>query len=367
MKNKFLHITAIVALFFGATQFTQAQCAIGAPSDDCDNDGIVNALDDDDDGDGVLDSEESVQVAQWEVTGSGPSFDMPNIAQATSNGEVFNMRMVSNDYQFQPFDDEKIVVYNHVQPRYAMFFDKPISNVRLFVGNLLQVFASTNKIGNFGIQLADNTIISNADFNVLEETDGIALESNDTEFLGKVTEGGIHYVIDPVRNGGNKQAYGVLEFPSTYNLTDANGVVAIAFDFIGTVDEGAFVALTSGLIVDTDSDNIPDHIDLDSDNDTVADGVDQARTDNLRAFFNNYPVGGQKATLAFEDLWPFQGDYDFNDTAVDYIIGYTTNGNNEVAYVNIYATVSNDGGSFKNGLGFELEGIAPSNIGIVQS
>ena len=68
MKNRFLKFTAIVALFFGATQFTQAQCADMSTKDDCDNDGIVNALDDDDDNDGVLDIDEGYPQKKLGIT-----------------------------------------------------------------------------------------------------------------------------------------------------------------------------------------------------------------------------------------------------------------------------------------------------------
>ncbi|MGK0412312.1 MAG: LruC domain-containing protein [Polaribacter sp.] len=78
-----------------------------------------------------------------------------------------------------------------------------------------------------------------------------------------------------------------------------------------------------------------------------------------------YPTELTNATLAFEDLWPYAGDYDFNDLVISYNIKTLLNSENKVTQVNYNYTVESIGASFKNGFGIELEGVLPSAIASV--
>ncbi len=98
----------------------------------------------------------------------------------------------------------------------------------------------------------------------------------------------------------------------------------------------------------------------DDDGDGVNNSLDAYPQDGQRAANSTYPSEGNSATLAFEDLWPFIGDYDFNDTAVDYSITTVTNAQNEVVDLVFNILLTNNGGAFSNGLAFELEGV-PTN------
>jgi hypothetical protein len=68
----------------------------------------------------------------------------------------------------------------------------------------------------------------------------------------------------------------------------------------------------------------------DTDGDGVSDVRDEYPTDPKRAFNNYYPSKNNTGTLAFEDLWPAKGDYDFNDLVVDYNFNQVTNGENKL-------------------------------------
>ena len=92
----------------------------------------------------------------------------------------------------------------------------------------------------------------------------------------------------------------------------------------------------------------------DADNDGVADENDLFPNDPLRAGESFYPGSNVYGTLAFEDLWPAQGDYDFNDVVVDYQLRMITNANNDVVDIEISYALRAIGGSFKNGFGLEL-------------
>ncbi len=62
----------------------------------------------------------------------------------------------------------------------------------------------------------------------------------------------------------------------------------------------------------------PIDIIADQDEDGISDLYDDYPNDPERAFNNFYPGENIFGTLAFEDMWPQKGDYDFNDLVVEY-------------------------------------------------
>lgn len=68
---------------------------------------------------------------------------------------------------------------------------------------------------------------------------------------------------------------------------------------------------------------------------------------------NYYPAAGF-GTLAFEDLWPFKGDYDFNDAVIDYRFKITTDAYNKVTQVEATFVLRAFGAGFSNGFGFQF-------------
>jgi len=101
----------------------------------------------------------------------------------------------------------------------------------------------------------------------------------------------------------------------------------------------------------------------DSDGDGVTDPVDDYPNDPIRAYNNFYPAENSFGTLAFEDLWPDRGDYDFNDLVIDYSFKEIMNSNNEVVEIESKFILMAIGASYENGFGFELP-VAP---GLVQT
>jgi len=104
----------------------------------------------------------------------------------------------------------------------------------------------------------------------------------------------------------------------------------------------------STIITDTDLDGVPDYL-------------DDYPNDPEKAFNNYYPGEDQNGSLAFEDLWPDKGDYDFNDVVLDYNINQITNADNKVVEIEASVTVRASGAGYRNGFGFELP-IAPSAV-----
>lgn len=99
----------------------------------------------------------------------------------------------------------------------------------------------------------------------------------------------------------------------------------------------------------------------DSDGDGVNDPVDDYPDDPSRAYNNFHPSANTFGSLSFEDLWPFQGDYDFNDLVVDYQFTEVMNAQNEVVELEAELVLKASGASYENGFGFEL-GITPELV-----
>ena len=91
----------------------------------------------------------------------------------------------------------------------------------------------------------------------------------------------------------------------------------------------------------------------DTDGDGCTDDVDDYPNDPTRCFDNYFPANGN-GTLAYEDLWPAQGDYDFNDLVCDYRFKTVTNNMNKVVEIFGSFTIKAFGAAFHNGFGFQL-------------
>jgi LruC domain-containing protein len=66
-------------------------------------------------------------------------------------------------------------------------------------------------------------------------------------------------------------------------------------------------------------------------------------------------------TIAFEDLWPSYGDYDFNDVALNYQVILKLNAQNLAVQMDLTVVKSN-GAGFTNGIGEYRNGNLPSQI-----
>lgn len=92
---------------------------------------------------------------------------------------------------------------------------------------------------------------------------------------------------------------------------------------------------------------------FDTDGDGIEDVDDDYPDDADRAFDNYFPALGFYS-LAFEDLWPGKGDYDFNDVVVDYRFQTVTNAQNFVVEIFGVFPVKASGAFLHNGFGFNL-------------
>jgi LruC domain-containing protein len=100
----------------------------------------------------------------------------------------------------------------------------------------------------------------------------------------------------------------------------------------------------------------------DTDNDGIIDIEDEYPEDAEKAFEVFTPSKYGWGTLAFEDLWPYTGDYDFNDVALNYRCIAILNAQNLAVQLDFIYTVKANGAGFTNGFGFEIESLTPSQI-----
>lgn len=99
----------------------------------------------------------------------------------------------------------------------------------------------------------------------------------------------------------------------------------------------------------------------DSDGDGVEDDEDEYPNDANKAFNNYYPSENVFGTLAFEDMWPNEGDYDFNDMVLAYRYNHVKNAQNEITSLFVNYKIRAIGASIHNGFGFQM-GVSPDKI-----
>jgi LruC domain-containing protein len=115
---------------------------------------------------------------------------------------------------------------------------------------------------------------------------------------------------------------------------------------------------TSGLVVQQ-------QCGTDTDGDGVNDPEDAYPNDSEKAFQIFTPNSTGKSTLAYEDLWPSTGDYDFNDVSIRYRTLIITNADNNAVQIDFICNVGSNYANFTNAFGIELEGVDPSQVGSV--
>jgi LruC domain-containing protein len=100
---------------------------------------------------------------------------------------------------------------------------------------------------------------------------------------------------------------------------------------------------------------------IDTDGDGILDRDDSFPEEADKAFEMFTPSKYGTGTIAFEDLWPSYGDYDFNDVALNYQAIAILNSDNKAVQLDFIIKVKSNGAGFTNGFGIEIEGV-PSSL-----
>ena len=93
---------------------------------------------------------------------------------------------------------------------------------------------------------------------------------------------------------------------------------------------------------------------VDQDLDGVPDNSDDYPTDPTKAFNNYTPSKSGYSSLAYEDLWPGKGDYDFNDMVITYRFNEITNAQNQVVEIDATLIPEAIGASYHSAFAFQL-------------
>jgi LruC domain-containing protein len=185
-------------------------------------------------------------------------------------------------------------------------------------------------------------------------------------------------------------AFGVRDFPFTYTM-EATGSQPMTFSidetklpagmtFSGGVISGIPTEIGVFSIPMTAHNNVADDNETlvltiaagsgtDTDGDLIPDNIDAYPTDPTRAFNSYYPNEVEYVSVAFEDLWPGKGDYDFNDFVVNLNYKMVTNAQNKMVDVILKYQIMADGASLDNGFGlvFDAEpGTVESVLGCIK-
>ncbi len=101
----------------------------------------------------------------------------------------------------------------------------------------------------------------------------------------------------------------------------------------------------------------------DSDNDGCPDDIDEFPNDPEVCLKTVTPTKYGWGSLAFEDLWPYKGDYDFNDLVVNYRYTMMINLDNKAVRMEAKFWVKHvKGASFNNGFGIQFDNLLPKQI-----
>ncbi len=113
----------------------------------------------------------------------------------------------------------------------------------------------------------------------------------------------------------------------------------------------------SGLVVDTD----PNYTEPTADPDDIE--LQEAPLFDISGY-QFFPGKDEFGTLAYEDLWPHKGDYDFNDLVVDYNVIEALDKDNKIVQIQLSLRIVGILASMHNGFGVQL-GIAPELVASV--
>lgn len=95
----------------------------------------------------------------------------------------------------------------------------------------------------------------------------------------------------------------------------------------------------------------------DRDNDGVSNFNDDYPDDPSKAF-DNFTYG----TLAFEDLWPGEGDYDFNDLVTEYTINTIAQGDGDIVQIDMSFLIKAIGAGSNNGFAIQFDNLSPLDV-----
>jgi LruC domain-containing protein len=258
---------------------------------------------------------------------------------------VINGGGISNNKTFTATS----LTVNTIKEAYGVFQNQCYTNITGLV--TVNTYSS---IKNYNLMVVKNTVINSVA--AIFETDGAMYQTDifttNAGYVYGTGEVSLFKVVTSVsdavvENSGN--FLGNIQYCGSKNIDASNS----HFTY------GAVQAC--GLYIPKDECNTlgngtaPAPIKPDTDGDGIIDEQDAYPNDKTKAF-NNYSVNYQNggSTVAFEDSWPSQGDYDLNDVVMTYKHLVITNAINIVVHIEGQWNLVATGGEFQNGAAIQF-------------
>ena len=201
-------------------------------------------------------------------------------------------------------------------------------------------FTLNNVINNNGGQISVSKTTTVNGGGILNLNDGAMLNTKDL-MLNNIAFGAS--VSSLLKVSGNTTINGGGRLNGAFSFCDVNGIETNWGQISNTVVQTCSTYIPKSSCNKDGNGEAPKP--LDTDNDGIADVLDEYPNDNLKAFNNYYPNLSGFVTVAFEDLWPSKGDYDLNDCVVDFKYNLITNAKNEVNAIEARYKLRASGGS----------------------
>jgi len=161
-----------------------------------------------------------------------------------------------------------------------------------------------------------------------------------------------------------------LSFPIPAAIANSNDPYKIQVSLVGVGGNARWIVddlvIPGTYFADPANGCLPQGLIIDTDGDGVDDNNDDYPNDATRAYNNYFPGGPNDfGSLAFEDLWPAKGDFDFNDVVIDFNVNEVTNASNNVVEMKIRGYVRAVGAAFRNGFALSFDNLSPNAIASV--
>ena len=227
--------------------------------------------------------------------------------------------------------------------------DFKVNGTGLFINNcklwVKKEFHNNNTVRNYSyIRVDDETKINGGA--ELGMYNGAMFRTKDIVINGLIkgyVANSMVKVLDDTRINGGGSVTNFIQYCDLDGIETNNGTIGNG----ATQSCGLYIATTA---CNPEGNGTAPNPNPDTDGDGVIDASDCYPSDPNKAFCNTVPTG----TLAFEDQWPFTGDYDMNDVVVTYNYNVVTNGANNVVRVEADYVLRATGGSFKNGFAVQF-------------
>lgn len=229
---------------------------------------------------------------------------------------------------------------------------------KLTVGN--ELILNKRNSFNYSYMHAGSMFRVNSDgsYDMLELHDGAMVSCASTTINSDIVGYG---TTSTIKVTGNTTINGSGDIDGNVELCDQDGVETLW----GDVNAPATISCNNYIPTDgCNTEGFGTPAIADADGDGVADELDDYPNDATRALNVYYPSENEYGTLVYEDLWPYLGDFDFNDLVIDYRYQLVQNASGDVVNMNAEFALRAIGAGKHNGFAFVLDN-APGDISSV--